>query len=57
MNLMKKTIPFTGRWRIVSLEAFYQDYIDEEEEVFLRSPPVAGASFILATSKAKWIAF
>jgi hypothetical protein len=24
--------PFTGRWRIVSMSAWEQDYIDEEEE-------------------------
>jgi hypothetical protein len=26
--------PFTGRWRIVSMSAWDQDYIDEEEEGF-----------------------
>src|SRR5262245_59948357 len=30
----KATNPFTGRWRIVSMSAWDQDYIDEEEEGF-----------------------
>jgi hypothetical protein len=28
----KPTNPFTGRWRIVSMEQWDQDYVDEEEE-------------------------
>ncbi len=32
--MRKKTNPFAGRWRIVSLEACDQDCIDEEEEGF-----------------------
>ncbi len=27
-----KTSPFTGRWRIVSMSAWDQEFIDEEEE-------------------------
>ena len=30
--MAKKTSPFTGRWRIVSMSAWDQDFIDEEEE-------------------------
>ncbi|MHB1426914.1 MAG: hypothetical protein ACYC3I_27475 [Gemmataceae bacterium] len=28
----KATNPFTGRWRIVSMSAWDEDYIDAEEE-------------------------
>lgn len=28
----KKPNPFTGRWRIVSMSAWDQEFIDEEEE-------------------------
>ena len=27
--------PFTGRWRIVSMDAWDQEYVDEEEEGYL----------------------
>ena len=30
----KSQTPFMGRWRIVSMSAWEQDYIDEEEEGF-----------------------
>ena len=30
----KPKSPFTGRWRIVSMSAWDEDYIDEEEEGF-----------------------
>ena len=30
----KETNPFTGRWRIVSMSAWDQGFIDEEEEGF-----------------------
>jgi hypothetical protein len=28
----KQPNPFTGRWRIVSMEQWDQDFVDEEEE-------------------------
>ncbi len=31
----KPTNPFTGRWRIVSMSAWEQDFIDEEEEGYI----------------------
>ena len=31
----KPSSPFTGRWRIVSMSAWEQDYIDEEEEGYI----------------------
>ena len=31
---LKSQDPFTGRWRMVSMSAWDQDYIDEEEEGF-----------------------
>ncbi len=34
MAKSKPKSPFTGRWRIVSMTAWDEDYIDEEEEGF-----------------------
>ncbi len=34
MAKKKPQSPFTGRWRIVSMSAWEDDYIDEEEEGF-----------------------
>lgn len=31
----KPSSPFTGRWRIVSMSAWEQDFIDEEEEGYI----------------------
>jgi len=31
----KPSSPFTGRWRIVSMSAWEQDFIDEEEEGYV----------------------
>ena len=30
--MAKKSNPFTGRWRITSMSAWDEDFIDEEEE-------------------------
>ena len=27
--------PFTGRWRIVSMDQWDQEFVDEEEEVYI----------------------
>ena len=32
--MAKKANPLTGRWRIVSMSAWDEDYIDEEEQGF-----------------------
>ena len=32
--MAKKTNPFIGRWRIVSMSAWDEEFIDEEEEGF-----------------------
>jgi hypothetical protein len=32
--MAKPKPPFTGRWRIVSMSAWDQDFVDEEEEGF-----------------------
>ena len=32
--MANKTNPFTGRWRIVSMEQWDQEYVDEEEGYF-----------------------
>ena len=31
----KKQSPFTGRWRIVSMSAWEDDYLDEEVQAFI----------------------
>jgi hypothetical protein len=31
-NKAKAPNPFTGRWRIISMEQWDQEYVDEEEE-------------------------
>jgi len=30
----KSPSPFEGRWRIISMSAWYEEFIDEEEEGF-----------------------
>jgi hypothetical protein len=37
--------PFTGRWRIVSMSAWEDDYLDEEVEAFLEFEDKGGGSF------------
>ena len=37
--------PFTGRWRIVSMTAWDEDYIDEEEEGFFEFDAKGGGEF------------
>ena len=37
--------PFTGRWRIISLSAWTEDYIDEEEEGFFEFDETGGGEF------------
>jgi hypothetical protein len=41
----KPESPFTGRWRIVSMSAWDQDFIDEEEEGYLRFDESGGGEF------------
>jgi hypothetical protein len=33
--MAKKTSPFTGRWRIMSMSAWEDDFLDEEVEAFM----------------------
>jgi hypothetical protein len=56
MAKRKPESPFTGRWRIVSMSAWDEDYIDEEEEGFSSSMRRETASSISATSTGKWTA-
>ncbi len=35
MAKTKQPNPFTGRWRIISMSAWEQDFIDEEEEGYI----------------------
>ena len=45
----------TGRWRIVSMSAWDDDFLDEEVEALLRVRPTEEeASSTLATSTATW---
>ena len=37
--------PFTGRWRIVSMSAWEQDFIDEEEEGYVEFNEKGGGEF------------
>ncbi len=39
------TSPFTGRWRIVSMSAWDEDFIDEEEEGFFEFDGKGGGEF------------
>src|SRR3954468_20601648 len=41
----KKETPFEGRWRIVSMSAWDEDYIDEEEEGYFEFDPKGGGEF------------
>ena len=41
----KSESPFTGRWRIVSMSAWDEDYIDEEEEGFFEFDEKGGGEF------------
>ena len=56
MAKAKPKSPFTGRWRIVSMSAWDEDFIDEEEEGFFEFDDEAGASSTSATSTDRWIA-
>lgn len=35
-NRSKQSNPFTGRWRIVSMDQWDQDFVDEEEEGYIK---------------------
>ena len=41
----KPSSPFTGRWRIVSMSAWEQDFIDEEEEGYFEFTEKASGEF------------
>jgi hypothetical protein len=41
----KPESPFTGRWRIVSMSAWDEDYINEEEEGFFEFDDKGGGEF------------
>ena len=41
----KPESPFTGRWRIVSMSAWDEDYIDEEREGFFEFDVKGGGKF------------
>ena len=45
MAKSKPKSPFTGRWRIVSMSAWEQDYIDEEEEGYFEFDDKGGGEF------------
>ena len=37
--------PFSGRWRIISMSAWEQDFIDEEEEGYVEFTDKGGGEF------------
>jgi hypothetical protein len=41
----KPPSPITGRWRIVSMSAWEDDYLDEEVEAFIEFEEKCGGSF------------
>src|ERR1700693_4141915 len=41
----KKDNPFVGRWRIISMSAWEDDYLDEEVEAYMEFDEKAGGSF------------
>jgi hypothetical protein len=41
----KETNPFIGRWRIISMSAWDEEYIDEEEEGFFEFDDKRGGEF------------
>ena len=45
MAKSKPQSPFTGRWRIVTMSAWEQDYIDEEEEGYIEFDDKGGGEF------------
>ncbi len=45
MDKKKQDSPFAGRWRIVSMSAWDEDYIDEEEEGFFEFDGRRGGEF------------
>jgi len=47
---------FAGRWRIMSMSAWEDDFLDEEVEAYIEFKDRAGVTFALATSKVSWIA-
>lgn len=52
---MAKTAPFSGRWRILSMSAWDEDYIDEEEKGHfdVNDPGVAN---VATYSRPSWLA-
>lgn len=48
--------PFAGRWRIVSMNAWEEKFIDEEEEGCFEFDQKGTASFASDTFTASWIA-
>ena len=45
MGKKKQESPLTGRWRIVSMSAWEDDYLDEEVEAFIEFEERGGGSF------------
>jgi hypothetical protein len=43
--MAKQKNPFTGRWRIVSMDGWDQDYVDEEEEGYFEFSPSSWGQF------------
>jgi hypothetical protein len=52
----KPKSPFTVSWRIVSMSAWEDDYLDEEVEAFIEFDDKGTAPSALAESTARWTA-
>jgi hypothetical protein len=52
----KPPSPFTGRWRIVSMSAWDEEFIDEEEEGYFRFDEKNSGNSTSATSTVTWTA-
>ena len=51
-----KPNPFTGRWRIVSMSVWDQEFVDEEEEGYCEFDQKNNGSSTSATFTDKWTA-
>ncbi len=45
MTIPKSKSPFTGRWRIVSMSAWEDDYLDEEVQAYIEFKEKRGGDF------------
>ena len=56
MSKKKPEPPFIGRWRLVSMSEWDQDYLDEDEEAIISSMRKLAVTFTSDTSTVRWTA-